>query len=315
MKRVFYIVFACLIITLASCTQRMICPAYQSAFIYDKDALRKKFSYFNEDSTPKVLMASKTKYLIAEPMSYQKKLRSMATVEMKPLLPVVPDSLRDDFVPEELLDSAARTIIDSTYIVDVPQKKDSADAKEDSLYVITKDKELRFLKYNADSAKYSIVEIRLNVDQDNYMWYLRDVLVLPDVRLAKMQAKVKKEGTKEKKGFFGFFRDLFKKKEAPDSTLVQKKSEDDFDYVDTLQTAKPVAVQKEQKKKGFFSSLKQDKADNPDQSKTGGNAGDAAAEPAKKEKKKKKKKDEDAESTEPPQTQPPKKEADQGDGF
>ena len=49
----------------SSCTQKMICPAYQSSFIYDKETLRKKFSYFKEDSTPKILTASKTKYLVA----------------------------------------------------------------------------------------------------------------------------------------------------------------------------------------------------------------------------------------------------------
>jgi hypothetical protein len=81
----------------------MICPAYQSAFIYDKNELRKRFSYFQEDSTPKILMASKTKYLIAEPISYRKKLRMMQTVAMKPVNPVVPDSLtmgKDDLIAE-----------------------------------------------------------------------------------------------------------------------------------------------------------------------------------------------------------------------
>src|ERR1700709_1598223 len=84
-------------IALGACTQRLICPAYQSAFIYDQDALRKKFSYFNEDSTPKVLTASKNKYLIADPVSYHKKIRSLQTVAMKPVYVVVPDSLKDDF--------------------------------------------------------------------------------------------------------------------------------------------------------------------------------------------------------------------------
>ena len=136
-------------IALGGCTQRLICPAYQSAFIYDKEALRKKFSYFVDDSTPKILTASKTKYLIAQPTSYARKIRSLQTVEMKPVFPVVPDSLRDDYVVSKAeLDSAARSIIDSTYIVDVPQKNDSTQSAEDSVYVITKDKEVRLLKYD-----------------------------------------------------------------------------------------------------------------------------------------------------------------------
>src|SRR3954462_1525726 len=112
MLRTLYVFVVFLSVVLSSCTQRLICPAYQSAFIYDKEALRKKFSYFNEDSTPKILTASKTKYLIAQPTSYHKKVRSLQTVEMKQVHPVVPDSLRDDYVSLAELDSAARTIID-----------------------------------------------------------------------------------------------------------------------------------------------------------------------------------------------------------
>src|SRR3970040_1751991 len=119
MTRAFFITSGfCLL--LGACTQRTICPAFQSAFIYDKDALRKKFSYFQEDSTPKVLMASKNKYLIAEVVPYRKRLSNMATVEMKDLFPVVPDSLTmDEDVSLAELDRAARSVIDSTYIVDV----------------------------------------------------------------------------------------------------------------------------------------------------------------------------------------------------
>ena len=85
MARPFFVLLS-LSLLFSACTQRMICPAYQSAFIYDKNELRKRFSYFQEDSTPKILMASKTKYLIAEPISYRKKLRAMQQFE--PRLPV-----------------------------------------------------------------------------------------------------------------------------------------------------------------------------------------------------------------------------------
>jgi hypothetical protein len=271
----------------------MICPAYQSAFIYDKNELRKKFSYFEEDSTPKLLVASKTKYLIAEPMSYRKKLRSLQTVAMKPVNPVLPDSMtvdedlegiegEDGVVPGAELDLAARSVIDSIYIVDVPI--DSAQTYVDSIYVITKDKELRLLKYNfPDSLKYddasgqyvketpaySVKDIRYNVEQDNYMWYLRNALVLPDVRLSQIQqsaqdAAVNKKSTAKKKGFLGFFKNLFKKKEKEpvDSTdqEVQPAPIDDFDYVendsirqrqqDSIRAAQPT------QKKGAFSILK-----------------------------------------------------------
>src|SRR5687768_2947018 len=101
---------------LGACTQRMICPAYQSAFIYDKDQLRKKFSYFQEDSTPKILTASKNKYLVAEPMSYQRRTRSIQTVKMKPVPVIVPDSLtnKDSLVMAEMR-RATQSVIDSTF--------------------------------------------------------------------------------------------------------------------------------------------------------------------------------------------------------
>jgi hypothetical protein len=306
-------------IALGACTQRLICPAYQSAFIYDKEALRQKFSYFVDDSTPKVFTASKTKYLIAQPTSYARKIRSLQTVEMKPVFPIVPDSLRDDYVVSKAeLDSAARSIIDSTYIVDVPQKNDSTQNAEDSVYVITKDKEVRLLKYDPDSMKYSVVDVRLNVDQDNYMWYLRANLVLPDVKLAKQQGEkeAREEKQKSKKGFFGFFRNLFKKKKkekADTATVVPVKGEHDFDYVDTT-AVKPAAKQENvKKKKGLFSIFsrknKKEKVA-PDNSKAVKE--DDAVAPEEKPKKKKKKKNSD-EPTE--QTDPDKPQEKKDDGF
>jgi hypothetical protein len=294
----------------------MICPAYQSAFIYDKEELRKKFSYFQDDSTPKLLMASKNKYLVAAPVSYQKKIRSMQTVVMKPVYPVVPDSLRDDFDASLTeLDSAARSVIDSTYIVDIDQKKDSTLTAEDSVYVITKDKEVRLLKYNPDSLKYSVVHVRLNIDQDNYMWYLRDYLILPDVKIAKMQSEAKAHPKKEKKG--GFFRNLFKrkKKEQTDSTLLVEpvKDENDFDYIDTLAQEKPVVTtdktSKKEKKKKEKRAKKKEQELSTDEAVT---PPDEAVTPEDKPKRKKKKKDEPEDTDKPSRMGTPEE---QDDGF
>jgi hypothetical protein len=179
------------LIMLGSCTQKMICPAYQSSFIYDKEALRKKFSYFKEDSTPKVMYtASKNKYLVAVPESYRKKTRSLQTVEMAPVYPVIPDSLKLNKGENEL--QAEVALLDST----------AAAPTSDSVYAITKTKE----KYN--------------VDQDIYMWYFRDMLVLPDVRAAmqtQSENRAAKAGAeKKKKGFFSFL----KKKQPADSLDV-----------------------------------------------------------------------------------------------
>jgi hypothetical protein len=194
MTRALTLIVGLVALVASACTQKLICPAYQSSFIYDKEALRKKFSYFKEDSTPKILTASKTKYLIAVPESYRKKMRGLKTVEMKPVYPVIPDSLKLN--KEEDLILAERDVIDST-----------AAPQQDSVYTITKTKE----KYN--------------VDQDIYMWYFRDQLVLPDVRAA-METQKENEETvakaEKKKG--NFFRKLmfWKKKPAADSLAVDQ---------------------------------------------------------------------------------------------
>jgi hypothetical protein len=321
MTRAFF-AFLCVIL-LSACTQRMICPAYQSAFIYDQDELRKKFSYLNEDSTPKVYYtASKTKYLIAEPISYRKKIRNMSTVVMKDVNVKLPDSLQiggDDIVAGAELDLAAQSIIDSVYIVDVPQ--DSVDEVEEDPYMITTDKEVRLLKYDfpdslkydpatgkyvPETPKYIITQVRYNVEQDNYMWYLRDYLILPDVKLSK-EKQGNANGTKSKKkkaGIAAFFKGLFNKKnkDAPDSTALQApvKAEDDFDYVDEDEELPPgtTAIEPEAQKKGLFKK-KKDKAATTD--------GTAPEEKPKRKKKDKKAKSED------PKPQEDKKSDD--DGF
>src|SRR5690349_1333179 len=275
-------------LALGSCTQRSICPAFQSAYIYDRDALAKKFSYFQEDSTPKILTASKNKYLIAEPTPYRKKVRSLQTVAMKPVPVHVPDSLvNEDSVSMEELDRAARSVIDSTFIQDVPAQPQQAPA-QDSVYVISKDRELRLLKYNgadslvydsvaekyvAQKPEYYVKDVRLNIEQDSYMWYLRDYLVLPDVRLARIQQggekgrdiKGQKGKKKEKKGLKGFFKNLFKKKpRQSDSTEVPAPPKEEFDFIDadTL-TQTPPPTEDPDEKKGFFSPKKK-KAKNKD---------------------------------------------------
>lgn len=297
------------LLALSACTQRLVCPAYQSAFIYDQNELRKKFSYFQEDSTPKVLTASKNKYLVAEEVSYRKKLASMATVEMKEVNPKVPDSLTlDGDVSLAELDLAARSVIDSTYIVDVARDADSLVTDEDSVYVITKDKELRYLRYNKDSVQYKVDDIRLNVDQDNYMWYLRDWLVLPDVRLAQQQgsAKSEKAAKKKGKGIKGFFSNLFrKKKKVPQDSLQTaeppvERSEFDFDYED-LDGEQNAEAEEQPAEKKKFSLLKKRK--------------DTAAgedQPAKPKKEKRSKKS----KTQPAEEQPAEEEEkEKDDGF
>ncbi len=266
-----FIVIVVLIVLLASCTQRTICPAYQSAYIYDKEELRKKFSYFNEDATPKVYTASKTKYLIAEPTSYRKKVRGLNTVAMKPVNPIVPDSLKagGDKVKDEF-SNAERNVNDSTAVINIDTLSSTA---EDSVYVISKEREVLVLKYKPLERKYYVDTIGFNSEQDNYMWYLRDVLVLPDARLAQLQEGEKgggkSTGVKKKKGK-GFFKNLFKKKDKAkikeDSTLHVAPVEEDYGYddfdgkkKDSTNVTTPPQQSTAPAKKGILSFLKKKK--------------------------------------------------------
>jgi len=229
-----------LLIVLGACTQRMICPAYQSSFIHDKEALRKKFSYFENDSIPRVFSAStsKNRYLVATSESYRKKMRSLQTVEMKPIYPEIPDSLKA-LQDSTFMLAEGNVIPDSTST----PAADAGVERGDSTYAITKTKE----KYN--------------VEQDNYMWYFREVLVLPDVRAAMEEGKGKKETaagkSSKKKGVFSFFKNLFKKK-SNDSTAVSSPA---FDQ-GTLATFVDSTSATKSKKGGLFKK-KEKKAKTP----------------------------------------------------
>jgi hypothetical protein len=327
MARVNFVILGFLLI-LTACTERLVCPAYQSAYIYDKNELRKKFSYFLEDSTPKILTASKNKYLVAEATPYRKKIRSLQTVPMKKVMVNVPDSISgkgtQDSVITADLDKAARSVMDTTMIVDVPPA-DSVTSEEDSTYMITKDKEVRILKYNMpDSLEYDAVankyvpqkpayyvdEVGYNTEQDNYMWYLRRSLILPDVRIAKMQQAEGKEGGKSEKkgqkGIRGFFKNLFKKKKTEDidsAELEIQPQEEEFDFIDTTATMGPIDPEEVKKRKNEVSDT--------DEGDTVGEPPAEADKPAKK--KKKKKKSDDKIKEEQPDTEQKKEEED--DGF
>lgn len=180
---------------LGACTERTICPAYQSAFIHDEKALHAKFSYFKEDSTPKIRETDKSRFLVIEPVAYKKRLRELRTIPMIDIYPVPPDSAAFD---QELM-LAERDVIDSTKL--------TASAR--------------------DSIHPGLIG-PFNIDQQLYMYYLEDILLLPDARAQmdlkydrkKNKKKKKKkdkekavEEEKEKKGPFSIFKKKDKKSE------------------------------------------------------------------------------------------------------
>jgi hypothetical protein len=279
-----YLLFAVIIIALGSCADKMICPAYQSSFIYDKEVLRKKFSYFENDSVPKVLTASKTKYLIAVPESYRKRYRKMQTVEMKPIYTVLEDSAEGKgftVLDDSIYDKHLYGPRDTT-AVKVDSTKNEV---KDTVYVISKDKEVRILKYNfPDSLKYDSItglyvrekppryyvdEVGYNTEQENYMWYFRKELILPDVRLSKVKEKESKEKKTEvvkKKSFFQKLMFWKRDKKSKTDTLkvapVDSLAVDDFDYgfnQDSTTSATQVTPEAKPKRKGIFSIFKRKK--------------------------------------------------------
>ena len=224
--KIFSHVLAALLLLLIfqACTERTICPAYQSAFIHDKEVLKRQFSYFGEDSMPKVYEASKDRFLIVEPVSYHRKLRSLQTIAMTDIYPEVEDSTD---VQDDEFYLAERDVIDSAEMA-IP---------DDSVYVISLKKE------------------KFNIDQELYLWYLKEYLVYPDVRLMRENEALaaQQENAEEKKP--GFFKRLFgggKKKKDKDTEFDVETNATDIDEESDESGKK--------KKKGLFNFGKKKKS-------------------------------------------------------
>jgi hypothetical protein len=268
----------------------MICPAYQSSFYFDKSKQKEAFFFYNENKNqPREVLASnsktlnlpandstwenshvvqgpvlpferrqkKEKYLLLPKRTYKQALRQLQTVPMKPVYPKIGEDSTDI---KKLLDSAARSVTDT---ITATASTKPQQPEEDSVYVISKEKE------------------KFNLDQDNYMWYFRDVLVLPDVKQGIDAAKAEKEApaeskTKTKKGFFSFFKGLFKRKQKqqkdtleinPDAKPIEENYDTEIDstaassqvQVPPTSVADPTAV--EEKKSGLLKKKKKSKVD------------------------------------------------------
>lgn len=191
---------------LAACTERTICPAYQSAFIHDEKALTAHFSYFKEDSTPKIRDVDKSRYLVIEPVAYKKRIREIRSIAMVDIYPVPDDSIGFD---QEMM-YAERDVIDTAQI--------SASAR--------------------DSIHPGLIG-PFNTDQELYMYYLEDILLLPDARAQmdlkydrknkkrKKDKKKDKGEEKEKKGPFSIFKKKDKKDQESDEENESEEEKED----------------------------------------------------------------------------------------
>ncbi|MBS1558299.1 MAG: hypothetical protein JST69_06180 [Bacteroidetes bacterium] len=273
MLRAFIYVFLSAAALTGCLTQRVICPAYQSAFVFDKTVVKNNFMLYNEDkSKPQEILASNSKtitlpvrdsawdkslvvqapalpivrrvkkdrYLLLPAKTYKKALKALQTLPMKPVYPKKEEA--DSNAIKKALDSAARSVTDTLSAKGTKPRENNRG--EDSVYVI------------------SLAKEKFNVDQDNYMWYFRDILVLPDVRLALKQAEA--EGrikTAKKEGFFSRLKHLFKKKSKEKNLPTPKKDsvtttsfEDLRDLPDStgnIRSTKPEQQSVVKKKKGL----------------------------------------------------------------
>ena len=198
MKYFFGLTFGLVVFLLAfSCSERAVCPAYQSAFIHDKTALDRHFSYFREDSMPKnLLTSSKNNFLIIEKQPYKKKVKNFNTVPVKIIYPVLDDStaLSGDALMVAEMDVVDSATVDSTAVYELPWKE------------------------------------KFNVEQEFYVHYFNDILVYPEER-AQAELDKRKKKKKKNEGQSGakkekFFKRIFKKKEKKTNDLVDADAPD-----------------------------------------------------------------------------------------
>ncbi len=211
----FYILMICIV--LAGCKADMICPAYQSYFLIDENAQRNQFRYFAQDSLPrrdifystldKNGLVAKTSLVAYVDQDWVRN-REIRTVNMEVVYPVISDSL---LFAGDVMMYAETDVVDSTAL---------------------------------DSARMAAQTFRYGADQKYYNWYFRDKLVWKD----ELEGKNTKEDTSledkvEKAGFFGFFKNLFKKKD---------KTTDDAEGLESSTVQEKEDLDEEPKKKGLF---------------------------------------------------------------
>jgi len=177
---------------LAGCKADMICASYQSYFILDEATQKSQFTYFALDSLPRrdVFniskdvngLVAKTSLLAYVDTDWVRE-REMRTIPMEVVYPQVSDSTL--FAGDAMM-YAETDIVDSVAL---------------------------------DSAKFAAQSFRYGADQKYYNWYFRGKLVWKD-ELDKdgKKATPKTEAVADKKGFFGFIKGLFNKKEKSTET-------------------------------------------------------------------------------------------------
>src|SRR6218665_376017 len=178
--------FLGLMLAATACTvEKRVCPTYQSAFLFDKNTRENHFSHYNNNfKDAMTLSASSGKSIEIPPKDSLWILRSMGLDG--PALPFQKKVARGRYLL--LPKKSHRKILNSLQTVErkfVYEAYDSAKMKEihrlDSISLL-------------DSVyRISVAREKFNVDQDAYLWYFKDQLLLPDARWEKFDKKAEEE--------------------------------------------------------------------------------------------------------------------------
>lgn len=216
-----YWIYLFLLLIGAACTvQKRVCPTYQSAFIFDKNTKENHFSYYNNNFKAAMTVTASVGKSIEIPQ--KDSLWVLQSLGLDgPAVPFHRKVRRDKhlLLPKKshrkalkLMRTVERKFVKEAY--------DSAKMAEihrlDSLSLLD------------STYRISVAREKFNLDQDIYMWYFKDQLLLPDVRWEKYDKKTEEErlakeaiknSKKNKKGWFSFLRR--KKKQRTDTVYVR----------------------------------------------------------------------------------------------
>ncbi|MEP2025943.1 MAG: hypothetical protein ABJH98_14460 [Reichenbachiella sp.] len=112
MRRTSFPILFVLCLVFYACKDNVVCPAFQSTYILDDSLRFAKYSYFANDSTPKLALASRrTKYGVNKKTSLFRKNYELMTAPKKNVLSPIPEDTTEliidqgEFLAEDFVDT------------------------------------------------------------------------------------------------------------------------------------------------------------------------------------------------------------------
>jgi len=297
-----------LVLGLTACNDKLICPAYQSYYVFDNNEREQMFSLFGEDSLPKMDgdVVKNRKGLVHQPLilPFIRKNEELKTVPMETVMPSYDTETTSDSVGQETNFIAQEVF-----------------GNDDDAW-----KNLAPREYASAGQR----KIGINVDQKNYEAlfgdYLAEQMGEEEGGGGEDDAFAEPgfgdfEEPKEKRGFLGFFKDLFggkkrrQQQEAGDEGFGDEGGDGGGDESFEDEGLDPAELDdfeedpfgEEEPSRGLFGKRKKNKKEKPPKQKK-----------EKKEKPpkvKKEKKAKEPKEDKPPKEKKKKKEDDDSDGF